>query len=188
MINIESENSAELQSLLERRADIIAQLAAIDGREESKEVNDNAGAKDTNTTESVLNDSDLEKPIPVTEEPTNAVEGATKISLSDYEIGATAASEASSCRATSPSKRSESPKQSVYHVKWVKFKGQDVGIVTQNENGPCPLLAIMNVLLLQQRVQFPASLQMVTSQQLLDYLANTIFEHSPKVSFNYLWG
>lgn len=43
--------------------------------------------------------------------------------------------------------------QSVYHIKWIKWREENTPIITQNENGPCPLLAIMNVLLLAWKVQ-----------------------------------
>lgn len=42
--------------------------------------------------------------------------------------------------------------QSIYHIKWIKWREQNTPIITQNENGPCPLLAIMNVLLLAWKV------------------------------------
>lgn len=42
--------------------------------------------------------------------------------------------------------------QSLYHIKWIKWKEENTPIITQNENGPCPLLAIMNVLLLSWKV------------------------------------
>lgn len=38
---------------------------------------------------------------------------------------------------------------STYYVKWITFNKNRVPIITQNENGPCPLLAITNVLLLK---------------------------------------
>lgn len=41
---------------------------------------------------------------------------------------------------------------SVYYIKWVVFGTNKVPIITQNENGPCPLLALMNVLLLKGKV------------------------------------
>ena len=75
------------------------------------------------------------------------------------------------------------PPESVYHVKWVQFKSQSTAIVTQNENGPCPLLAIMNCLLLQGRVKLPAMMEMVTSSQLMEYLGDCILENTPKVFF-----
>lgn len=42
--------------------------------------------------------------------------------------------------------------QSIYHIKWIKWREENTPIITQNENGPCPLLAIMNVLLLAWKV------------------------------------
>lgn len=42
--------------------------------------------------------------------------------------------------------------QSIYHIKWIKWREESTPIITQNENGPCPLLAIMNVLLLAWKV------------------------------------
>ncbi|KAF5906557.1 ubiquitin carboxyl-terminal hydrolase MINDY-2 isoform X2, partial [Clarias magur] len=42
--------------------------------------------------------------------------------------------------------------QSIYHIKWIRWKEENTPIITQNENGPCPLLAIMNVLLLAWKV------------------------------------
>jgi ubiquitin carboxyl-terminal hydrolase MINDY-1/2 len=38
---------------------------------------------------------------------------------------------------------------STYKVKPIVFKGRRVPIVCQNVNGPCPLLALANVLLLR---------------------------------------
>lgn len=43
--------------------------------------------------------------------------------------------------------------QSLYHIKWIKWREEITPIITQNENGPCPLLAIMNVLLLAWKVK-----------------------------------
>ncbi|NWW14003.1 MINY1 hydrolase, partial [Oreocharis arfaki] len=36
-----------------------------------------------------------------------------------------------------------------YCVKWISWKGERTPVITQSENGPCPLLAIINILLLQ---------------------------------------
>ena len=82
---------------------------------------------------------------------------------------------------TSTPAEEKAPQQSVYHVKWIKFKNTLHAIITQNENGPCPLLAIMNVLLLERRVKLPAMMEMVTSGQLMEYLGDCIFENAPKV-------
>lgn len=70
--------------------------------------------------------------------------------------------------------------ESTYQIKWIKWKGIDTPIITQNENGPCPLLAIVNVLLLQRRVNIPSSQEIVTSGQLMEYIGDCILEESPK--------
>jgi len=43
--------------------------------------------------------------------------------------------------------------QSIYHIKWIRWREESTPVITQNENGPCPLLAIMNVLLLAWKVR-----------------------------------
>lgn len=40
-----------------------------------------------------------------------------------------------------------------YLVKWITWKEKKTPIITQSENGPCPLLAIMNTLFLRWKVQ-----------------------------------
>ena len=53
-----------------------------------------------------------------------------------------------------PSARSPTrePEPDFYCVKWITWKGERTPIITQSENGPCPLLAIMNILFLQWKV------------------------------------
>ncbi|XP_061451174.1 ubiquitin carboxyl-terminal hydrolase MINDY-2 isoform X3 [Rhineura floridana] len=51
-----------------------------------------------------------------------------------------------------PGAKERFPGQSVYHIKWVRWKEENTPVITQNENGPCPLLAIMNVLLLAWKI------------------------------------
>lgn len=70
--------------------------------------------------------------------------------------------------------------ESIYHIKWIKWKGINTPIITQNENGPCPLLAIVNVLLLQRRINIPSLQEIVTSGQLMEYIGDCILEESPK--------
>lgn len=85
------------------------------------------------------------------------------------------------CSTASSPSSDKAPAQSVYHVKWIKFKSSTVAIITQNENGPCPLLAIMNFLLLKGKIKLPGMIEMVTSGQLMEYLGDCIFENAPKV-------
>lgn len=70
--------------------------------------------------------------------------------------------------------------ESVYYIKWILFDGNKVPIITQNENGPCPLLAIMNVLLLKGKVRLAPMLEMVTSEQLMAYLGECVIENMPQ--------
>jgi len=44
------------------------------------------------------------------------------------------------------------PKQGEYRVKRVDYKGKPVNIILQNENGPCPLIAIGNILALRANI------------------------------------
>ncbi|NXD87298.1 MINY1 hydrolase, partial [Halcyon senegalensis] len=49
-------------------------------------------------------------------------------------------------RSWTPSREAEAD---FYCVKWISWKGERTPVITQSENGPCPLLAIMNILFLQ---------------------------------------
>lgn len=70
--------------------------------------------------------------------------------------------------------------QSIYHIKWIQWKEENTPIITQNENGPCPLLAIMNVLLLAWKVKMPPMMEMITAEQLMEYLGDYILDAKPK--------
>ena len=49
----------------------------------------------------------------------------------------------------------------------------------QNENGPCPLLALCNVLLLNGRIKISAGETIVTSSHLTDLLGACLIESHP---------
>ena len=110
---------------------------------------------------SVVESSDSPLPIPLTKETVckSPVDGAVA--------------------GTFRSHNSASQEDCLYSVKWIHFNGSSVGIITQNENGPCPLLAIVNILTLQGKIKLPATLQVVSSTQLMEYLADCVFEQSP---------
>lgn len=72
------------------------------------------------------------------------------------------------------------PGQSVYHIKWIQWKEENTPIITQNENGPCPLLAILNVLLLAWKVKLPPMMEIITAEQLMEYLGDYMLEIKPK--------
>ncbi|RUS90629.1 hypothetical protein EGW08_001626 [Elysia chlorotica] len=81
---------------------------------------------------------------------------------------------------SSTSKDNSKEMESVYYIKWITFDGSSVPIITQNENGPCPLLALVNVLLLKGKVKLAPMLEMITSEQLMTYLGECILENTPK--------
>ncbi|KAK7088863.1 hypothetical protein V1264_024945 [Littorina saxatilis] len=70
--------------------------------------------------------------------------------------------------------------ESVYYVKWINFNNGRVPVITQNENGPCPLLAIVNVLLLKGKVRLASIVEMITSEQLMAHLGECVVESKPK--------
>ena len=70
---------------------------------------------------------------------------------------------------------------SPHYIKWIMWKGVKTPIVTQNDNGPCPLLAIINILLLRRTIEFPRMQEMVTTQQLMDYLGDVVLKEIPQV-------
>ena len=56
-----------------------------------------------------------------------------------------------------------------YTVKTILFMKRRVPIMMQNQNGPCPLLALANILLLRNQIQLSPdapSISQVTSQPL----------------------
>lgn len=83
---------------------------------------------------------------------------------------------------TSPSSKVETtpPGDVLHHIKNIHFKDKKVGIVTQNENGPCPLVAIINVLLLRHQITLPAIPEIVSAAKLMEYIGNAMLESVPK--------
>ncbi|XP_060587942.1 ubiquitin carboxyl-terminal hydrolase MINDY-1-like [Ruditapes philippinarum] len=73
----------------------------------------------------------------------------------------------------------QSDTESIHQVKWVYFNKKQVPIITQNENGPCPLLALINVLLLQNRVTLPARTEIISAGQLMAHLGDCVLQNVP---------
>jgi hypothetical protein len=78
-------------------------------------------------------------------------------------------------------KYADDKNNSPYYIKWISWKGHNTPIVTQNDNGPCPLLAIINVLLLRRTIEFPGMQEMVTTRQLMEYLGDVVLKEIPEV-------
>ncbi|XP_791130.2 ubiquitin carboxyl-terminal hydrolase MINDY-1 [Strongylocentrotus purpuratus] len=96
--------------------------------------------------------------------------------------GATAAaiSDAVATGSASASPRSAAQPVQAYHVKWVTWRNQNTPIITQNENGPCPLIAIVNVMLLRETIQIPQMVEMVSASQLFEYLGDHLLSRMPE--------
>ena len=62
---------------------------------------------------------------------------------------------------------------SEFKTKLVSFLGRDSLIILQNENGPCPLIAIANVLLLRNVLSIPFKTTSIT----LDHLLTLVTTH-----------
>lgn len=76
------------------------------------------------------------------------------------------------------------PSQSLYCLKRFQWKGEYVQIVTQNENGPCPLLAIANVLVLSKRISIPPMQECITGNQLMEYIGDYLLSSRPQVNLH----
>ncbi|CAM9430909.1 unnamed protein product [Hapterophycus canaliculatus] len=66
-----------------------------------------------------------------------------------------------------------------YRIKRVRFFGRKVPILCQNENGPCPLLAIANVLLLQSNISIHPDLSEITFNELTQLVAGFLLDSNP---------
>ncbi|XP_057356697.1 ubiquitin carboxyl-terminal hydrolase MINDY-1 isoform X3 [Manis pentadactyla] len=67
-----------------------------------------------------------------------------------------------------------------YCVKWIPWKGERTPIITQSTNGPCPLLAIMNILFLQWKVTLPPQKEVITSDELMAHLGDCLLSIKPE--------
>ncbi|XP_042641234.1 ubiquitin carboxyl-terminal hydrolase MINDY-1 isoform X2 [Tyto alba] len=80
-------------------------------------------------------------------------------------------------RARTPTREAEAD---FYCVKWISWKGERTPVITQSENGPCPLLAIMNILFLQWKVKLPPQKEVITSEELMAHLGDCILSTQPR--------
>ncbi|KAI1229997.1 Protein FAM63A, partial [Lamprotornis superbus] len=82
-----------------------------------------------------------------------------------------------------PRAQPQSRDEDFYCVKWITWKGERTPVVTQSENGPCPLLAIINILLLQWKasgVKLPPQKEVITAEELMAHLGNCILATQPR--------
>lgn len=63
-----------------------------------------------------------------------------------------------------------------YLIKDISFFGSRRRILLQNENGPCPLLAICNILLLRNELSIPKSSRWISFAELVEMVSNQLFD------------
>jgi hypothetical protein len=66
-----------------------------------------------------------------------------------------------------------------FRLKQIQHQGRDVMICLQNENGPCPLLAISNVLLLRGAISLHKDLSFVKTEQLMTLIGDFLLKSRP---------
>uniref|UniRef100_A0A0D6QZZ5 MINDY deubiquitinase domain-containing protein n=1 Tax=Araucaria cunninghamii TaxID=56994 RepID=A0A0D6QZZ5_ARACU len=70
----------------------------------------------------------------------------------------------------------EEKMQVVYKTKVVEFLGRSIPIILQNDNGPCPLLAICNVLLLRNIINLSSNITEISLEKLLSLVAERLLD------------
>ncbi|CAF1335830.1 unnamed protein product [Rotaria sp. Silwood1] len=63
-----------------------------------------------------------------------------------------------------------------YLIKWIEFNHEQVPILLQNLNGPCPLLAIANILLLRQRIRLNPNAGAISTERVIAMIAEYILQ------------
>ncbi len=125
-------------------------------------------AEETGVEEEPVNSDAQELPVATDTEPQPSTSSPSKPPMS----------KAPSAESSNESTSTEM--DNIYHVKWVGWNSKKIPIITQNANGPCPMLAIANVLLLRGKMSLVDGCEVVSSEQLLETLGDTMLECVPK--------
>lgn len=73
----------------------------------------------------------------------------------------------------------------MYALRPITFLRRRVHVVMQNENGPCPLLSLCNVLLLRNQLELPAdcvALECITAEALIHRFAEKLLDANPQLA------
>ncbi|RVW16297.1 Ubiquitin carboxyl-terminal hydrolase MINDY-1 [Vitis vinifera] len=81
-----------------------------------------------------------------------------------------------------PQRREEPADECLHKTKVVQFLGRTTPIILQNENGPCPLLAICNVLLLKNNLNLSPDIAEVSQQKLLSLVAERLIDSNSNIN------
>ncbi|CAN4127490.1 unnamed protein product [Withania somnifera] len=72
-------------------------------------------------------------------------------------------------------------KEMVHKTKVIQFLGRTTPVILQNDNGPCPLLAICNVLLLKNNLSLSPDIPEVSQEKLLSLVAERLIDSNSNV-------
>ncbi|CAL5442311.1 unnamed protein product [Camellia sinensis] len=81
----------------------------------------------------------------------------------------------------SEERRDEPAKEMEHKTKAIQFLGRTTPIILQNDNGPCPLLAICNVLLLKNNLNLSPDIAEVSQEKLLALVAERLIDSNSNV-------
>ena len=69
--------------------------------------------------------------------------------------------------------------EDVFQLKRISFLNRQVNICCQNNNGPCPLLGLANVLLLRGVISLPLDVDVMPSRDILSLVVHRLLESNP---------
>ncbi|XP_051137706.1 uncharacterized protein LOC127255950 isoform X2 [Andrographis paniculata] len=78
-------------------------------------------------------------------------------------------------------KRDEREKEMMHRTKVIQFLGRTAPIILQNDNGPCPLLAICNVLSLKNSLNLSPDIPEVSQEKLLSLVAERLIDSNSNI-------
>ncbi|CAH9105145.1 unnamed protein product [Cuscuta europaea] len=73
-------------------------------------------------------------------------------------------------------------KEMIHKTKAIQFLGRTTPIILQNDNGPCPLLSICNVLLLKNNISLGPDVAKVSQEKLLSLVAERLIDSNSNIN------
>jgi len=74
--------------------------------------------------------------------------------------------------------------ENLYQVKRIEFFQRNLSILTQSNNGPCPLLAIANTLIIKGLLSVHSDYSAIDHNELVGWVAEIMLEQLKFVLFN----
>jgi len=72
----------------------------------------------------------------------------------------------------------------IYEIGWFNFKGRLYPRICQDKGGPCPLIAVCNVLILRRILVIPQNMRSILFEQIVKELRRILNEKIRRLSFN----